>query len=226
MTTRCSIDPDPGRNPPPNPTGRPSLGASASAGHGNPVAHTHTDSWHTASTIDDQPYTVRGAPAAPQRRRVMNRRLERRLDLVPQKCAKSVCLSSISRITHVSDTGRPERDDVLVAAVDGGSAGRRPSRRCGEAMPSDGFPAVDRPGTRCCGRGQASSRQVRRSYRQDESVWRFLAWWVHAAVASGCQTRCPEAFHGVLAAVILTPRYEGLGLGRDSKQPLGWWVTS
>jgi hypothetical protein len=45
-------------------------------------------------------------------------------------------------------------------------------------------------------------------------------------VASGCQTRCPEAFHGVLAAVILTPRYEGLGLGRDSKQPLGWWVTS
>lgn len=116
MTTRCSIDPDPGRDPPPNPNGRPSLGASSPAGHGNPVAHTHTDSWHTASTIDDQPYTVRGAPAAPQRRRVMNRRLERRLDLVPQKCAKSVCLSSISRITHVSDTGRPERDDVLVAA--------------------------------------------------------------------------------------------------------------
>jgi hypothetical protein len=54
-------------------------------------------------------------------------------------------------------------DDVLVAAVDGGSAGRRPSRRCGEAMPSDGFLAVDRPGTRCCGRRQASSRQVRRS---------------------------------------------------------------
>jgi hypothetical protein len=45
-------------------------------------------------------------------------------------------------------------------------------------------------------------------------VWRFLAWWVHAAVASGCQTRCPVAFHGVLAAVILTLRYEGLGLGR------------
>jgi hypothetical protein len=110
MTTRCSIDSDPGRNPPPNPNGRPSLGASASAGHGNPVAHTHTDSWHTASTIDDQPYTVRGAPAARQRRRAMNRRLERRLDLVPQKCAKSVCLSSISRITHVSDTGRPEGD--------------------------------------------------------------------------------------------------------------------
>ena len=161
MTTRCSIDPDPGRDPPPNPNGRPSLGASSSAGHGNPVAHTHTDSWHTASTIDDQPYPVRGAPAARQRRRVMNRRLERHLDL---KCAKSVCLSGISRITHVSDTGRPERDDVLVAAVDGGSAGRRPSRRCGEAIPSDGFPAVDRPGTRCCGRGQASSRQVRRSY--------------------------------------------------------------
>jgi hypothetical protein len=40
-------------------------------------------------------------------------------------------------------------------------------------------------------------------------VWRFLAWWVHAAVASGCQTRCPEAFHGVLAAVILSPRDEG-----------------
>ena len=101
MTTRCSIDSDPGRNPPPNPNGRPSLGASASAGHGNPVAHTHTDSWHTASTIDDQPNTVRGAPAARQRRRVMNRRLDRRLDLVPQKCAKSVCLSSISRITQV-----------------------------------------------------------------------------------------------------------------------------
>ena len=163
MTTRCSIDSDPGRNPPPNPNGRPSLGASASAGHGNPVAHTHTDSWHTASTIDDQPNTVRGAPAARQRRRVMNRRLDRRLDLVPQKCAKSVCLSSISRITQVSDTGRPERDDVLVAAVDGGSAGNRPSRRCGEAMPSYGFLAVDRPGTRCCGRRQASSRQVRRS---------------------------------------------------------------
>src|ERR1700730_10738895 len=73
MTTRCSIDPDPGRDPPPNPNGRPSLGGSSPAGHGNPVAHTHTDSWHTASTIDDQPYTVRGAPAAPQRRRVMNR---------------------------------------------------------------------------------------------------------------------------------------------------------
>jgi hypothetical protein len=116
MTTRCSIDSDPGRGPPPNPTGRPSLGASASAGHGNPVAHTHADSWHTASTIDDQPYPVRGAPAASQRRRVMNRRLDRRLDLVPQKCAKSVCLSSISRITHVSDTGGHERDDVLVAA--------------------------------------------------------------------------------------------------------------
>ena len=101
MTTRCSIDSDPGRNPPPNPNGRPSLGASASDGHGNPVAHTHTDSWHTASTIDDQPNTVRGAPAARQRRRVMNRRLDRRLDLVPQKCAKSVCLSSISRITQV-----------------------------------------------------------------------------------------------------------------------------
>jgi len=32
-------------------------------------------------------------------------------------------------------------------------------------------------------------------------VSRFLAWWVHAAVASGCQTRFREAFHGVLAAV-------------------------
>ena len=92
MTTRCSIDSDPGRNPPPNPNGRPSLGASASAGHGNPVAHTRTDSWHTASTIDDQPYTVRGAPAARQRRRVMNRRLDRRLDLVPQNARKAcVC---------------------------------------------------------------------------------------------------------------------------------------
>jgi hypothetical protein len=58
----------------------------------------------------------------------MNRRLERRLDLVPQKCAKSVCLSSISRVTHVSDTGRPEGDDVLVAAVDGGSASVSPLR--------------------------------------------------------------------------------------------------
>jgi hypothetical protein len=76
----------------------------------------------------------------------MNRRLERRLDLVPQKCAKSVCLSSISRITHVSDTGRPEGDDVLVAAVGGGSAGRRPSRRCGEALASDEFPAVEPAG--------------------------------------------------------------------------------
>jgi hypothetical protein len=129
MTTRCSIDSDQGRDPQPNPNGRPSLGASASAGHGNPVAHTRTDSWHTASTIDDQPYTVRGAPAARQRRQVMNPRLERHLDLV--KCAKSVCLSNISRITHVPDTGRPERDDILVAAVDGGSALRRPSRRCG-----------------------------------------------------------------------------------------------
>jgi hypothetical protein len=109
VTARCSIDPDPGRDPPPNPNGRPSLGASSPAGHGNPVAHTHTDSWHTASTIDDQPYTVRGAPAAPQRRRVMNRRLERRLDLVPQKCAKSVCLSSISRISQLLACPRPQQ---------------------------------------------------------------------------------------------------------------------
>jgi hypothetical protein len=58
---RCSIDPDPGRDPPPNPNGRPSLGASSPAGHGNPVAHTHTDSWHTASTIDDQPLPRAGS---------------------------------------------------------------------------------------------------------------------------------------------------------------------
>ena len=70
MTTRCSIDPDPGRDPPPNPNGRPSLGASSSAGHGNPVAHTHTDSWHTASTIDDRPLPRSGSArrvAAPTR---------------------------------------------------------------------------------------------------------------------------------------------------------------
>jgi hypothetical protein len=145
MTTRCSIDPDPGRDPPPNPNGRPNLGASSSAGHGNLVARTHTDSWHTASTIDDQPYTVRGAPATRQRRRVMNRRRERRLDLVPQKCAKSGCLSSISRITQVSDTGRPEGDDVLVAAVDGDSAGRRPARGCGRlCRPMGSLPLTGR----------------------------------------------------------------------------------
>src|ERR1700730_4913530 len=65
MTPRCSIDPDPGRDPPPDPNGRPNLGASSSAGHGNLVAHTHTDSWHTASTIDDQPTPYGERPPHP-----------------------------------------------------------------------------------------------------------------------------------------------------------------
>ena len=55
MTTRCSIDPDPGPRPATKPKRRPNPGASYQPITATLVADTHTDSWHTASTIDDRP---------------------------------------------------------------------------------------------------------------------------------------------------------------------------
>jgi hypothetical protein len=199
----------------------PKPGRVIPAGHGNLVADTHTDSWHTASTIDDRP-----VPRSRSARRVP---APTRDEPPPRKTPRAGAAESAGK------AGVPHFTCCRCIRYRAARGGRRSRRRGGRwrrwlasVLPLRGSYAVRWvPCRPVHAAAVADRRAAARFDAHADRTNRCGDFWL-----GGCTRRSHRVARLVVGGVL---RRAGRGdsqsetgrtwFGRGSKQPLGCWVT-